>query len=91
MKLTEIVEMIKKDDPEFLGKMPEQKAVKIIREALKQLAKHIDSVEEGVVNVPGFGNFRIKNVDTEKNGAKVKARRVMFNKPKVMGNENDKS
>ena len=82
MKPIEIVELIKKEDPEFLGKMPEKKAAKIIREALSQLAKQVDSVEEGVVKVPGFGNFRIRNVELEKDGQKVKTRRVMFNKAK---------
>ncbi len=89
MKPSEIVEMIKKEDPDFLGSMPEQKAARIIREALKQLAQHVDAVEEGVVKVPGFGNFRINNVEREKEGQKVKVRRVVFNRAKAKSIDSD--
>lgn len=87
MNPNEIVELIKNENPEFLGKMPEKRAAKIIREALIQLAKHVDSVEEGMVKVPGFGNFNIKNIEREKDGQKVKVRKVIFNKAKTKSTE----
>ena len=87
MNPNEIVELIKNENPEFLGKMPEKRAAKIIREALIQLAKHVGSVEEGMVKVPGFGNFNIKNIEREKDGQKVKVRKVIFNKAKTKSTE----
>lgn len=81
MKPIELVEIIKKENPGLLGEMPDNKAAQLIREVLTQLGKHIDAQAEGVVKVPGFGNFRIGFVEREKDGQKVTVKRIMLFRP----------
>ncbi|MGZ8151553.1 MAG: hypothetical protein ACXW0Q_01195 [Methylovulum sp.] len=71
MKPIEIVELIKKESPELLGKMSEGKAAKIIRAALVQLGKQLEETDEGVLKVAGLGNFQIKQREKEKEGKKI--------------------
>ena len=78
MKPIEIVELIKKSNPNLLGKMPDARAANIIRAALGQLGKQIDATEEGAVKVPGFGNFNIKQVEREKDGVKKTVKVITF-------------
>ena len=78
MKPIEIVELIKISKPKLLGKMPDARAAKIIRAALVQLGKHIDAENEGVVKVPGFGNFKIRQVEREKGGQKKTVKAIAF-------------
>jgi hypothetical protein len=83
MKPAEIVKLIKAETPELLGKLTEKKAAQIVRAALLLLGKQIAATDEGVVKVPGLGNFRIKNVERERKGQKVMVRRVGFIKAKA--------
>ncbi len=78
MNANEVVELIKKEKPNLLGKMSEKKAAALVRNAFIQLGKHIDTTGEGVIKVPGFGNFRVNQVEREKDGQKVTVKRVVF-------------
>lgn len=85
MKPSEIVELIRESNPGLLGEMSDDRAGKIVRAVLMHLGKHIDSVAEGAVKVPGLGNFRIKQVEQEKAGEKHTLKRIVFStiKPKA--------
>ena len=78
MNANEVVELIKKEKPNLLGKMSEKKAAALVRNAFLQIGKHIDAAGEGVIKVPGLGNFRVKQVERERNGQKVNVKRVAF-------------
>ena len=78
MKPTELVELIKEKRPNLLGKMPEKKAVALIRAALAELGRHIAEAEEGVVRVPPMGTFRVRMVEQEKDGENVTVKRIIF-------------
>jgi hypothetical protein len=78
MKPTELVELIKEKRPKLLGKMPEKRAVALIRVALAELGRHIAEAEEGVVRVLGMGAFRIRMVEQEKDGENVTVKRIVF-------------
>jgi len=82
MKANEIVESIKQSNPQLFGKMPDQKAITLVQAVLAELGKQIDAVDNGVVKVQGFGNFRIKQVEREKDGEKVTLKKVAFRKAK---------
>lgn len=78
MKPVEIVERIKKENPLALGNIPDQRAARIIFAALAQLGKHIDAMSDGVLKVPGLGNFRVRKIEREKEGKKVMVKRTIF-------------
>ena len=89
MKPDELVVLIKEKRPNLLGKIPEQKAVALIRVALAELGRHIAEAEEGVVRVPGMGNFRIRMVGQEKDGKKVSVKRIIFLAAKPKSKDED--
>jgi hypothetical protein len=78
MKPTELVELIKEKRPNLLGKMPEKRAVALIRVTLAELGRHIAEAEEGVVRVPPMGTFRIRMVEREKDGENVTVKHIVF-------------
>ncbi len=82
MKAIEIVESIKQSNPKLLGKMPEQRAASLVQAVLAELGKQLDAVDTGVLKVQGLGNFRIRQVEREKEGQKVTLKRVTFRKVK---------
>jgi len=77
MKLGDIVKHIKNEKPELLGKLPEKRAVALLRESFAHLAKLLDEQEE-VVKVPGLGSFRTRLVEKEKEGQKTTSKRIIF-------------
>lgn len=81
MKPMELVELIKVQNPKLLGNVSDKKAALIIRTALMKIGEQVAAAEEGVVKFPGLGNFRIRNIEREKDGVKVTERRVQFIKP----------
>jgi hypothetical protein len=78
VKLDEMVALIKKENPTLLGKMPDKKAIRVIRAAFGQLAREVDAAKEGVVSAPGLGRFRVKEVERSKEGQKAMTKHVVF-------------
>ena len=78
LKPTELVDLVKAKIPNALGKMPEKKAAVLIKAALAELGRHIESAEVGVVKVPGMGRFQSRMVEREKDGKKVNVKRIVF-------------
>ncbi len=78
LKMADLVKALRKERPNLFGKVPEKKAAALIKAAFAQLGKHVGSMNEGVVRVPGFGNFRVRQVEREKDGQKVTVTRTIF-------------
>jgi nucleoid DNA-binding protein len=78
MKPIEIVEKIKAENPEVLGKMNDKVAARIVRLALAEVARQVTDADEGVVKVVGLGHFRVKHIEKEVDGAKVATKRIFF-------------
>ena len=78
MRPIDLVEILREETPELLGNIPDNRAARIVREALAILALKIDATDEGVVKVPGFGNFRIRHIEQEQDGRTVSLKRVTF-------------
>ena len=78
MKPTEIIERIKKENPKLLGNLADQKAARIVLAALAQLGNEIDAMDEGVVKVAGFGNFRVRQGERGEGGQKGTLKRTVF-------------
>lgn len=78
MKPIELVEVMKKNNPDLLKQIPDERAARIIRTALMQLGEEIDAVNEGVVKAPGLGNFQIKQIQREKDGKTEIVKRIIL-------------
>lgn len=87
MNAMEIIEQIKGESPDLLGKLPDKKAARIVSAALAQVARSIAATDAGVVRVPGLGVFRVRQQERLKEGEteKVKVRRVIYSMPKQGG------
>jgi len=78
MKPIELIEVMKKNNPDLLKQIPDERAARIIRTALMQLGEEIDAVNEGVVKAPGLGNFQIKQIQREKDGKTETVKRIIL-------------
>jgi nucleoid DNA-binding protein len=78
MKLDEIVKAAREDNEAAFANISDKRAAKIIRAAFQQVTGQLESAEEGKLNIGSLGRFMIKNVEREKEGAKVTRRRVTF-------------
>lgn len=80
MRPIEIVDFLRLEQPQLLGKMPDKKAAGLIRAALALISRRIDALEEGLLQVAGLGVFRVRRVEREKDGQKVLVRQVILRK-----------
>lgn len=78
MKLIELLKLLKNENPKLLPNFPEEKAVALLRAAFVQLRKQIDEMSDGILLVPGLGNFKIAVVEREKDGKKVTNKHIVF-------------
>ena len=78
MNPMEIVEKMKAENPEALGKINHGIAARIVRLALAEIGAQIAAADEGVVRVAGLGSFRIKHIEKEVDGEKVSVRKIIF-------------
>ena len=78
MKPLDIVRQIREENPKLLARLPDQKVARIILAALAQLRKQIEDEDEGLLRVPGFGNFRFRQVVREKDGKRESVKRIIF-------------
>ena len=74
MKLRELIQKISEEKPEVLGKVPQGKALTIVKEVLAEIKKEIEARKEDKISVPGMGIFIISS--KEKEGKEV--RRIIF-------------
>jgi hypothetical protein len=67
-----------------LKALPEKKVAKILALGFAEIGKQLKAVETGTLRVRGLGVFRAKSREVEKDGKKLKVRRVGFaaSKPK---------
>jgi len=87
MNMQEIIAKAKEAAPDRFASIQEGKAVALVREVFKQIVEEIESVEEGVVKVGGFGQFRIMKAEREKDGRRVAVRRVSFRGAAARGSD----
>jgi len=80
LNLPELVKSAKGNHAEAFGEINDKRGLTIAKALLAELGKQIAAIEEGSVNVPGFGKFTVKRKTIEKDGQKVVRRRVVFRK-----------
>lgn len=83
LKPTDVLELVRKAHPQLVNRLDEKAALTMVRATLRQLAQVVSDCPEGVVKVATLGNFRVRQVQIEKNGEKTSVRRVLFNAAKA--------
>ena len=78
LKTADVVKALRKERPNLLDMVPETKAVALINAALVELGKRIGAINVGAVKVPGLGNFRVRQVEREKDGQRVTVTHTVF-------------
>lgn len=88
MKPIEIVELIKSETPDLLGKVPEKRVARMLAAAFAKVTAAVANLEEGeVLRVQGLGAFNARRASVEKDGQKTGVRRVLFNASKPASRE----
>lgn len=77
LKLIELVELAKIGNEELFAKVSDRQAVAMVSAVLEVLAEEIEEAEESL-RVAGFGTFKVREHDVEKEGKKETVRRVVF-------------
>lgn len=62
LKVSDLVERVKTTNPQLLANLNEKKVINIARSVIQQLSLGVESTQEGLVKVPGFGSFVVKQV-----------------------------
>jgi nucleoid DNA-binding protein len=71
--------LIKKQNAELFAELSDRKVMKVMRVVFAQVGRQLDALKEGEsVRVPGFGSFRMRRTEREKDGQKVTVARVAF-------------
>ena len=89
MTMLELAQKVKESNKEKLDKMNERRIAFIIKESLAQIISEIEK-EDSVVRIPGFGIFRIKTVEREKDDNKTHKKRFIIFNPKTNKQVKDK-
>lgn len=85
MKIIEIVQSSRAANQELFGEIPDKKIARIVSIVLADIAKQIAAAEEGRIAITGFGSFKTKQVEREKEGEKIAGKRVLFQFAKPKG------
>ena len=78
MKIKDLIKEAKANAPLALGKMPEPRAMKLVAEVFALIRAEIAVTEEGRVGVPGFGAFKVRQVEVTRGGETQTVKRVVF-------------
>jgi nucleoid DNA-binding protein len=78
MKVTEIIQKMQQNNPELLKDIPEERAKALVQKIFGHMKAAVARAEEGSVQFPGFGVFRIRKVEKEIDGKKVVKKQVRF-------------
>lgn len=79
MNLQELVAKVSAAHPAA----PQPLVTQVLRTALKTLRAEVEAVPEGTFAVAGFGTFRVRQVETDKDGRKETVRRTLFSAAKL--------
>jgi len=72
LSLLTLVEDLRRADPRF-GRVPEELAVGLLRQALDQIGRSVDQLEHGSLKVDALGEFKATSIDKEgAAGARIK-------------------
>lgn len=78
MNLQELVKNAKEKNPELFERIPDGKAVALVRAVLNDVAEQLGNADEGTVMVAGLGRFVVRQVEVEKDGQKETRKRIVF-------------
>jgi len=78
MKPTELTRLVKKSKPEIFKNISDKEAALVINEILTEIGRHLETIDEGVIRVPKFGKFIIRQVGREKEGNSITTKKIAF-------------
>ena len=90
MNANQIVEKIRAESPALLNKIDDKVAARVVRATLTEIGKQLAQVDDGALSLPGFGRFKVKQVEKEKEGEKKVAKRISFKVAKPKDEEKKK-
>lgn len=80
MKVIEIIEQMRKADPQLFKGLRPGKAARLIRSVFKCMNDTLGGVEEGIVGYAGLGRFRVRKVARKGEGGAVIRTQILFHR-----------
>ena len=78
MNIPELIEKLRDGSNDVLKDIPDERAKAIILKLFRQVSAVVARTQEERVQFPGLGAFRIRKIEKEVKGAKVKRKQVRF-------------
>lgn len=78
MNVNELVGKVREAAPDSLEDVPDAKAVGLLRAAFEQIAVELESIDEGRVVIGSLGQFYVKQVERNREGAAKLIKRIVF-------------
>jgi len=78
MNIKEIVEQVKSRAPAQLGKLPDAKVARILREAFTVILGELANTDHGAIQIGGLGTFRIRLAEVENGSETEVIKRMVF-------------
>jgi hypothetical protein len=80
MKIIEMIEQMRKSDPQLFKGLGPGKAARLIRGVFKCMNETLSGIEEGVVGYAGLGRFRVRKVMRKGEGGPIKQKQILFHR-----------
>ena len=77
MTLNELIERMRTENPDAIGKLPDAAVVRLLRAAFGTVSSDLAQAQDGVYKVGALGVFRVRTVEPNAEG-KGGGRRVLF-------------
>lgn len=78
MEVKELIEQMRRANPDLLDGIPDDKAEALVRNVFKHINETLAGTAEGVVQYAGLGRFRVRKVERDKAGEKTVRTRILF-------------
>ena len=78
MEVKELIEQMRRANPDLLDGIPEDKAEALVRNVFKHINETLAGTADGVVQYAGLGRFRVRKVERDKAGEKTVRTRIGF-------------
>ena len=78
MKVDELIKEIRQTQPSALGQIPDDRAAALIEQVFRHINQKLAETQEGTVACADLGQFKIRQIEKEKDGRKVMKKRIIF-------------
>lgn len=78
LKPDALAERMKQENPDLAAALTDRQLVALVRQVMQAVAAELNERDEGRLRIPGLGRVQIRQVEREKQGETVQAKRIIL-------------